>query len=353
MADHHCRTTKKLSCSLALNREDEKQWRAEDLEQRVLDNARAIWSRFTERTRYEVNERAEQLRSIGNLSALVAGFAMTSFLQFTFSNNEAVKAVILGFGISTAFVVALSMNSMSMCGLIQASVFKMSHTFICEQEEEAFMIEAWDFAQSYQPGRQPPQPRRSFSKFWDMRCESEWRRAFYMFSTAVPIMLGNLTFASWIKFHDLQEVAIIMSAMLGVGILLFGVMQGHWFSYIAGPSANIKTRKMPVARQPAGLPFDWHLPPASPRKTPASSPMGNRCLVCQLQRQSSAREQHALVATEGLNGTLPFSVSVSSFLALILPSLHAVQSNAQAFCTSTAAGLEKNAVHSSLAMVSH
>ena len=91
-----------LSCA----REDEKQWRAEDLEQRVLDNARAIWSRFTERTRYEVNERAEQLRSIGNLSALVAGFAMTSFLQFTFSNNEAVKAVILGFGISTAFVVS-------------------------------------------------------------------------------------------------------------------------------------------------------------------------------------------------------------------------------------------------------
>ena len=70
-----------------------------------MDNARAIWDRFTERTRYEVNERAEQLRSIGNLSALVAGFAMTSFLQFTFDNSEAVKAVILGFGISTALVV--------------------------------------------------------------------------------------------------------------------------------------------------------------------------------------------------------------------------------------------------------
>lgn len=70
-----------------------------------MDNARAIWDRFRERTRYEVNERAEQLRSIGNLSALVAGFAMTSFLQFTFNNSEAVKAVILGFGISTALVV--------------------------------------------------------------------------------------------------------------------------------------------------------------------------------------------------------------------------------------------------------
>ena len=82
--------------------------------------------------------------------------------------------------------VALSLNSMSMCGLIQASVFKMSHSFICEQEEEAFMIEAWDFAQSFTPGKQPPQPRRSFSKFWAMRCEAEWRRAFYMFSTGLP-----------------------------------------------------------------------------------------------------------------------------------------------------------------------
>ena len=98
---------------LRVNRDDERQWRAEDLEQRVLDNARAIWDRFTERTRYEVNERAEQLRSIGNLSALVAGFAMTSFLQFTFSNDEAVKAVILGFGISTALVVCVSTSTPS------------------------------------------------------------------------------------------------------------------------------------------------------------------------------------------------------------------------------------------------
>ncbi|KAK9840439.1 hypothetical protein WJX74_009950 [Apatococcus lobatus] len=252
----------------SLHMEDERQWRAEDLEQRVLDNARAIWNRFTERTRYEVNERAEQLRSIGNLSALVAGFAMTSFLQFTFSNSETVKAVILGFGISTALVVALSLNSMSMCGLIQASVFKVSHSFICEQEEEAFMIEAWDFAQSFTPGKQPPQPRRSFSKFWAMRCEAEWRRAFYMFSTAVPLVLANLAFASWIKFHSLQGVAIIMSVMLGVGIMLFGVMQGHWFSYIAGPTSTRKTQRMPVLRQPAGLPFDWHLPPRSPRMNP-------------------------------------------------------------------------------------
>ena len=52
------------------------------------------------------------------------------------------------------------------------------------------MIEAYDFAQSFKPGNQPPQPRRSFSKFWDMRCEAEWRRAFYMFSTGVTRALA-------------------------------------------------------------------------------------------------------------------------------------------------------------------
>lgn len=62
----------------------------------------------------------------------------------------------------------------------------------------------------------------------------------------MPLVLANLTFASWIKFHNLQEVAIIMSAMLGVGIMLFGVMQGHWFSYIAGPSTMLKAQRVSI-----------------------------------------------------------------------------------------------------------
>lgn len=66
---------------IILGREEERRWRAEDLEQRALDNARQLWARFVEKNRRDVEERAEQLKGFSNLAALVAGFVMISYLQ--------------------------------------------------------------------------------------------------------------------------------------------------------------------------------------------------------------------------------------------------------------------------------
>ena len=52
-----------------------------------------------------------QLKSISNLAALVAGFAMISFLQFTFQNTDASDFVIVGFGVTTALVVSTALFS--------------------------------------------------------------------------------------------------------------------------------------------------------------------------------------------------------------------------------------------------
>ena len=73
----------------------------------TLDNARAIWDRCVETNRRDIEERAEQLKSISNLAALVAGFAMISFLQFQFQVTDASQAITMGFGISTALVVSV------------------------------------------------------------------------------------------------------------------------------------------------------------------------------------------------------------------------------------------------------
>ena len=73
----------------------------------TLDNARAIWDRCVETNRRDIEERAEQLKSISNLAALVAGFAMISFLQFQFQVTDASQAITMGFGISTALVVSM------------------------------------------------------------------------------------------------------------------------------------------------------------------------------------------------------------------------------------------------------
>ena len=79
------------SWSLAWRRDEERRWRAEDLEQRALDNARVLWARFVEKNRRDVEERAEQLKGFSNLAALVAGFVMISYLQVT--SRKACRAV--------------------------------------------------------------------------------------------------------------------------------------------------------------------------------------------------------------------------------------------------------------------
>ena len=72
------RCTDTLRC---WHRNEVKAWRAEDIEQRVLNNAFLLWERYAESNRRFVEERAEQLKSFANLAALIAGFAIVSFLQ--------------------------------------------------------------------------------------------------------------------------------------------------------------------------------------------------------------------------------------------------------------------------------
>jgi calcium release-activated calcium channel protein 1 len=63
------------------HRERQARWRAEDVEQRALDNARVLWARILERNRRDVEEKSEQLKAISTLAALIAGFALSAFLQ--------------------------------------------------------------------------------------------------------------------------------------------------------------------------------------------------------------------------------------------------------------------------------
>ena len=62
-------------------RREVRAWRTEDIEQRVLNNAVLLWERYAESNRRFVEERSEQMKSFANLSALITGFAIVSFLQ--------------------------------------------------------------------------------------------------------------------------------------------------------------------------------------------------------------------------------------------------------------------------------
>jgi hypothetical protein len=46
-----------------------------------LDNARVLWARVFERNRRDVEEKSEQLKALGNMAALIAGFSLAAFMQ--------------------------------------------------------------------------------------------------------------------------------------------------------------------------------------------------------------------------------------------------------------------------------
>lgn len=154
------------------------------MDQRLLDNVRVLWQRFVDRTRSDVEERSEQLKGISSLAALVAGFAVAGFLQFEFTADMGSTALFFAFGTSTALVVAVMMNSMVSCSLLQASALKTGRRFVSEREEWAFLNDCLAWAAAFAPGcrRRPPAPQRTFAKHWAAQCEREWVRAFFLFS---------------------------------------------------------------------------------------------------------------------------------------------------------------------------
>ncbi|KAK9864777.1 hypothetical protein WJX84_005167 [Apatococcus fuscideae] len=251
--------------------EERRRWRQEDLEQRTLENARVLWARFVEQNRRDIEERSEQLKTFSNLAALLAGFAMLGILQFDFDNHGGADlGVIIAFGVMVSFVVALSLNSMMICGLIHASIMKVGHDYVSEEQEAEFMASCREFALRFQPGDRPPRPRRTFQNHWASRCEREWRRGFYLFSASVPSFIAMLALAAWIKFYDQIETAIVMTGILGASLAFYLGAQGRWAKHIISDKPAASDRAGEPVLRPLGLPFDWH---QQPRVGPNSRPV--------------------------------------------------------------------------------
>ena len=53
------------------------------------------------------DDRADQLKGLARLSAIVAGFSMSSFLEFNFDASTVPSSLLIAYGISTSLVVCL------------------------------------------------------------------------------------------------------------------------------------------------------------------------------------------------------------------------------------------------------
>jgi len=87
--------------------------REEDMAQRALENER----RAIDDARRAVDEKAQQLKGISHLSALVAGFAMVVLVEIQINPN--ISPVLLAiFGCTTALVVGTMLIAMLNCTMM-------------------------------------------------------------------------------------------------------------------------------------------------------------------------------------------------------------------------------------------
>ncbi|KAG0626349.1 hypothetical protein M758_2G120200 [Ceratodon purpureus] len=234
-------------------------WREEDMEQRNLENARALWLRFVERNRRDVEEKSDQLKAISNLAALFCGFATVTLTQFIVEPDN--SWVVLGiYGVLTALVEGLMVISMVTCTLILGSIVKMGRLYVNEVAEEEFMFQCRDFCLNFELGNRPPCPKRTLEAFWELRCEKSWQRAFLCFSFGVSAFVCSLIVVGWLKFASKSVVtAGLFTFVSCVSVVIWMVIQYSWGSYTrkrgAGRDRSIRSGN------PDGLPFDWYLAP--------------------------------------------------------------------------------------------
>ncbi|CAG9462312.1 unnamed protein product [Pedinophyceae sp. YPF-701] len=234
-------------------RQEDRRFRYAEVEQRAVDNARYLWLRFVEKNRREVEEKAQLLRLMSELSALIAGFAVVGILEFNVDFDDTSEPLLALFAAFTALTVGLTANSMIVCALMHAAVLRIGKSFVGEVEEAEFMRACLAYARGTAPpddpfarnagttpvnkprcptDAAPPQPRRNFNTYWVHRCEEEWRWSFRMFSLGVACFLSSLACSFAIKFDGSDATRWLGIALIGSAFLYWAFNQRQFSDFL-------------------------------------------------------------------------------------------------------------------------
>ncbi|KAJ1460892.1 calcium release-activated calcium channel protein [Pelagophyceae sp. CCMP2097] len=146
--------------------------RQEDMRQRAIDNER----RLIDDSRRAVDEKAEQLKTVSQISALLAGFAMVIMVEINLPNQISIILLTI-YAITSSFVVGLMLLCTLNCTMMLIAILK----YDCINR---------------------PMP---FHDFWLTRCESDWRFAYRCFSWGVPLFMTVLAQMGWITFQKYSD----------------------------------------------------------------------------------------------------------------------------------------------------
>jgi len=152
----------------------------------------------------EVDEKLEQLRSIANLSALIAGFDIVVLIELNIP--EGVPEILVAlFAVTSALTVCLMTLSFVTCTLMLVGLLK------------AFNLE---------------QVNMPFKQFWVLKCEEDWMKSFWYFTMGVPMFIINLSLASGVKLFHYTITTIVIAVICFVSLVLWSQIHFKWGEYL-------------------------------------------------------------------------------------------------------------------------
>jgi hypothetical protein len=166
----------------------------------------------------QIDEKLEQLRSIANLAALIAGFSLISLIEIQTAgpgNYQPVENP-LGPNVPDGLIVAFTL-----CGGLVISL--MAYSFVTCTLMLVGVLKAFDLQRASMP----------FPQFWITRCEEDWMRAFQSFTLGMPLFMVNLALAGWIKYWGNVWACSLLSLLCLLSIASLMHIHMKWGSYLA------------------------------------------------------------------------------------------------------------------------
>eukprot|EP00249_Psilotum_nudum_P006406 c19726_g1_i1 orf=63-1034(+) len=256
-----------------------RRYRDEDIRQRRVENSRYLWSRFVELNRRDVEEKSEQLRSLSWLTGLITSFTMTSPVEFNYGSQYISIARLTAYAVCTAIVPTLMTTSTILCVYLLGGILKTGKQFVAVHAEEGFMSECREYAESRGLSRTPPMPHQTFEHFWELRCEDDWKKSFWLFFWGVSFFLALLCTMGFIKFISDEIIAILFTVIIGVFFVAWLGTQVTWGAYLQKPQSDnrcaIVSEHIASNIPSSENPFKWHTRPKN------DNALGGNILDCQ------------------------------------------------------------------------
>eukprot|EP01018_Ginkgo_biloba_P039612 Gb_35851 [translate_table: standard] len=196
------------------------------------------------------------------LSGLITSFTMTSPIEFTFVSQSISTAQLTAYAIFAAIVPTLMTTSTIICVYLLGRILKMGKMFVAEDAEEDFMKQCRLFAECNGTAQAPPKPRRTFERFWNIRCKNDWEKAFSLFFWGICSFLALLCTMGFVKFSFANGVAILFTTIIGVVFFIWLGAQLTWGTYLRKTqpkNQSLANIPRPEETCPQENPFQWHV----------------------------------------------------------------------------------------------